>query len=61
MIIDTAVHKLKESFPVFASTYDGEDDVYLAYGAFGSFILDLINVYMSDVKCSQNYFYSNLK
>ncbi|KOC87678.1 DUF7674 family protein [Winslowiella iniecta] len=61
MIIDTAVHKLKECFPVFDGTYDGEDDVYLAYGSFGSFILDLINIYMSDVKASQNYFYYNLK
>ncbi|QHM73339.1 hypothetical protein C7M51_03686 [Mixta intestinalis] len=46
---------------MFDRTYDGEDDVYLTYGAFGSFILDLINIYMSDVKSSQNYFYSNLK
>ncbi|WP_160622993.1 hypothetical protein [Mixta intestinalis] len=61
MTIDTAVHKLKACFPMFDRTYDGEDDVYLTYGAFGSFILDLINIYMSDVKSSQNYFYSNLK
>ncbi|WP_380184774.1 hypothetical protein [Kalamiella sp. sgz302252] len=61
MIINAAVHKLKERFPVFDETYDGEDDVYLMYGAFGSFSLDVINLYMLDFTSPQNYFYCDLK
>lgn len=60
MTIDTAVYKLKNCFPVFDVTYDGEDDIYLVYGAFGSFFLDMINIYMADVESCQNYFYFNL-
>ncbi|SQJ07291.1 Uncharacterised protein [Serratia rubidaea] len=61
MIIDDAICELKEKFSIFNETYDGDDDVYLMYGAFGMFTLDVINLYMSGCNSPQNYFYSDLK
>ncbi|AST71224.1 hypothetical protein BFG07_22780 [Kosakonia cowanii] len=61
MIIDDSIDELKERFPTFEETYDGEDDPYLIYGAFGSYALDIINIFMLDEDAPQNYFYSNLR
>ncbi len=61
MIIDDSIDELKERFPTFEETYDGEDDPYLIYGAFGSYTLDIINIFMLDEDAPQNYFYSNLR
>ncbi|WP_312199604.1 hypothetical protein [Kosakonia cowanii] len=61
MIIDGSIDELKERFPTFEETYDGEDDPYLIYGAFGSYALDIINIFMLDEDAPQNYFYSNLR
>lgn len=61
MTIDYSIDELKERFPTFEETYDGEDDPYLTYGAFGSYALDIINIFMLDENAPQNYFYSNLR
>jgi hypothetical protein len=61
MTIDYSIDELKERFPTFEETYDGEDDPYLIYGAFGSYALDIINIFMLDEDAPQNYFYSNLR
>lgn len=61
MIIDDSIDELKERFPTFQETYDGEDNPYLIYGAFGSYALDIINIFMLDEDAPQNYFYSNLR
>lgn len=61
MIIDDSIDELKERFPTFEETYDGEDDPYLIYGAFGSYALDIINIFMLGEDAPQNYFYSNLR
>lgn len=60
-MIKDNILKLRGSFPLFDKTYDGDENVYLVYGAFGSYALDIINICMCDLKAVQNYFYSNLK
>lgn len=61
MIIDDAIFELKEKFSTFNDTYDGDDNIYLIYGAFGMFALDVINLFLSGQNSPQNYFYSDLK
>lgn len=61
MIIIEAICELKDKFPVFKETYDGDDEIYLIYGAFGMFTLDVINLFVLGCNSPQNYFYSDLK
>ncbi|MDG0803646.1 hypothetical protein [Pectobacterium polaris] len=53
------VSALREKFPIFSQTND-EDDVYLLYGSFGSFFIDLINFHFLSGCEPRNYFYSNV-
>ncbi|CDG19404.1 DUF7674 family protein [Xenorhabdus doucetiae] len=61
MTNDELIDKLKELFPVFFGTYDGDDAVYLVFGSFGSFFSDLINLYGSGNVEPRSYFYSNIE
>jgi len=61
MILDNAVYQLKINFPTFDQTYDGDDNAYLVYGSFGSYILDLINLFVFGEIAVRNYFYSKLE
>ncbi len=61
MILDDAVYQLKINFPTFDQTYDGDDNAYLVYGSFGSYILDLINLFVFGEIAVRNYFYSKLE
>lgn len=54
------INMLRDKFPLFSQTND-DDDVYLLYGSFGSFFIDLINLRFLN-KCEpRNYFYSNVE
>ncbi|WP_409309522.1 hypothetical protein [Pectobacterium sp. B1J-3] len=57
---DELVDALKERFPDFAETND-HDDVYLLYGSFGSFFLDVINFYILNTCEPRNYFYCKVE
>lgn len=61
MKIDDLVIDLKKQFPIFETECDEEDDIYLIYGAFGSFMLDVINLYMLDDRAPKNYFNCDVK
>ncbi|WDF98042.1 hypothetical protein PSR30_16830 [Pectobacterium carotovorum subsp. carotovorum] len=54
------VSVLREKFPLFSQAND-DDDMYLLYGSFGSFFIDLINFQFIN-KCEpRNYFYGNVE
>ncbi|MBD2815629.1 hypothetical protein ID850_12810 [Xenorhabdus sp. Flor] len=61
MKLDSIITELKNRFPCFDRTYDGDDDIYLIYGAFGSYVLDVINLYSSNENVPRNYFYVDIK
>ncbi|WP_323660686.1 hypothetical protein [Pectobacterium versatile] len=54
------VSVLKEKFPLFSQTND-DDDMYLLYGSFGSFFIDLINFQFINRCEPRNYFYGNVE
>ncbi|AFI89106.1 hypothetical protein EXT68_19660 [Pectobacterium parmentieri] len=54
------VNVLRARFPLFANTND-DDDVYLLYGSFGSFFIDLINLRFFNRCDIRYYFYSDVE
>ncbi|WP_323640833.1 hypothetical protein [Pectobacterium polonicum] len=54
------INMLRETFPLFSQSND-DDDVYLLYGSFGSFFIDLINLRFFNKCDPRNYFYGNVE
>ncbi|MEQ6970949.1 hypothetical protein [Pectobacterium polaris] len=54
------INVLRDKFPLFSQTND-DDNVYLLYGSFGSFFIDLINLRFLNKCDPRNYFYSNVE